>query len=242
MGGHTGSKLTFELYNLCSMTKHGTKFRIGSSQIGCCFVKFAVPHLDVKLVVPSPSISRWTLNTSWCISWRVREIYHRQSEQTPNSRPNLNQSKIKPGHPIRERLVSNTLPKQAIMSEQYGSLRKYMTSYSNQRWSTKYYTEWTSCCVYHTMVGLSATTPSPQPGYLVRKVCGYGYPAGWKTKPVKGRRSSLWAKGHPYLVPNCVCGCPPAVGLLFIWRFVAFGVRSGQIRSVTCYRYHVNLY
>ena len=90
-----------------------------------------------------------------------------------------------------------------------------MTSYSNQRWSTKYYTEWTSRCVYHTMVGLSATTPSPQPGYLVRKVCGYGYPAGWKTKPVKGRRSSVWANSHPYLMSNCVCSRPPAAGWLF---------------------------
>ena len=91
-----------------------------------------------------------------------------------------------------------------------------MTSYSNQRWSTKYYTEWTSRCVYHTMVGLSATTPSPQPGYLVRKVCGYGYPAGWKTKPVKGRWSSLWDNHHPYLMSNCVCSRPPAVGWLFL--------------------------
>ena len=53
------------------------------------------------------------------------------------------------------------------------------------------------------------------------QVFGYGHPAGLKTKPVKGRRSSLWANGHPYLVPNCVCGYPPAVGLHLIWRLVA---------------------
>ena len=66
------------------------------------------------------------------------------------------------------------------------------------------------------MVRLLATKPSPPPGFLVRRVFGYGHPAGLKTKPVKGRRSSLWANGHPFQVLNCVCGRPPAVGLLFL--------------------------
>ena len=71
------------------------------------------------------------------------------------------------------------------------------------------------------MVGLMATKLSPLPGFLVRRVFGYGYPAGLKTKLVKGWGSSLWAKSHPYLVPNCTCGRPPAVGLPFSRRLVA---------------------
>ena len=70
------------------------------------------------------------------------------------------------------------------------------------------------------MVGLSATKPSPPPGFLLRRVYGYRHPAELKTKPVKGWRSSLLANSHPYLVPICVCGRPPAVGLLFIRRLV----------------------
>ena len=41
------------------------------------------------------------------------------------------------------------------------------------------------------MVGLSATKPFPPPAFLVRRVFGYGHPAGLKTKPVKGQWSSL---------------------------------------------------
>ena len=46
---------------------------------------------------------------------------------------------------------------------------------------------------------------------------------------IKGRRSSLRANGYPYLVPNCVCGRHPAVGLLFIlclWQDLHSGHRE----------------
>ena len=48
------------------------------------------------------------------------------------------------------------------------------------------------------------------------------------TKPIKGRRNSLRVNGYPYIVPNCVCGHPPAVGLLLFffrgwWQDLHFG-------------------
>ena len=76
-----------------------------------------------------------------------------------------------------------------------------------------------SDCIQNSLVLLSLNlkTWRMSSNLLMDIVASYSGFSGFE----KGWRSSLRANGHPYLMPNCVCGCPPAVGLLFIRRLVA---------------------
>ena len=64
------------------------------------------------------------------------------------------------------------------------------------------------------MVSLLATKPSPPPGFLVRRVYGYGHPAGLKQHLSQGGGAPCEPKAIHSWCPT-VCGHPPAVGLLF---------------------------